>query len=271
MFRTSTTIATMSLCVVLAACGGGGGDENTSSPANSSTNGSSSGSGNTVSPSGNSAGADSNTGSTDSVSNTASTPSTLSATVTQAPEDGSRFLSGTVRIDVSGTGMRNVELLPESGYVPTLSSFNISGDGTYAYLDLDTKLIPNGGIKLRISAFDQPAGTANPREVIAMPTRTWLVNNPEQPAGSPAGRAISCLGLGYPYTSMADPQPVVCVRFTAPSPPIPREQCTSGFSTLYANPGDLRTVFRDGTLASGLSCVPEANNGNLHPDCVCMG
>jgi hypothetical protein len=174
-----------------------------------------------------------------------------------------------VRLEVSGTGMQNVELLPESAYLPKLASFNVSADGTSAYLDLDTKQIPDGGIKLRIVAFDQPAGTPNAGEVVAMPTRTWLIKNPEQPMGTPTARAISCLSLGYPYTSMDDPQPVVCIRWVAPSPPIPADQCTQGFSTLYSRPGDGLSVFRNGSLTSGTTCVPEA--GPLHPECVCRG
>jgi hypothetical protein len=190
--------------------------------------------------------------------------------VTQAPEDGARYLSGTVRLEVSGIGMRNVELLPENGYTPRLASFNVSDDGTFAYLDLDTKQIQNGGIELRISAFDKPAGAPDAREIVAMPVRTWLLGNPEQPEGTPTARAIGCLSLGYPYTSMDDPLPVVCIRWTPLSPPVPVEQCTKGIDTPYVRPGDGRGVFRDGTLkAASFSCLPEANGGVIPAECMC--
>lgn len=197
-------------------------------------------------------------------------PQEFTAQVTQAPADGER-LSGTVQLEVRGSGMRNVELLPESGYVPKLADLQISEDGTLATLQLDTRVMTNGGIKLRIVAFDRPAGTAGAQEVVAMPSRTWLVSNPEQPQGSPEGRAIACLGAGLSYTSLDDSLPVVCIQWTPPSPPIPPEQCTTGFGTPYSRPGDGLPVYRNGNLMSKLTCIPEANNGRVNEGCFCRG
>ena len=60
------------------------------------------------------------------------------AHVSAAPADGAS-LSGVVRLEVQGNEMRNVELLPASGYTPRRGVFNVTGDGTFAWLDLDTR------------------------------------------------------------------------------------------------------------------------------------
>lgn len=292
MFKARTVLSTLSLIVFLAACGGGGGsDDKDSSSGNQARSGENSGDGKTPTtptpdssggsgsppsggdtpPSGGGSGGADNpptTGGGRSDTPSTPTPSVLSATVTQAPEDGARYLSGTVRLEVQGSGMRNVELLAETGYVPRLGSFNVSADGTSAHFDLNTRLIPNGGIKLRISAFDKPAGTSGTREVVAMPARTWIVGNPEgainSGEGSPEARAIGCLSLGFPYTSLDDPRPVVCIQ-----QPIP-EQCHDEYGT-FARPGDGRTVFRNGSLVPvSYTCNPAAyENGQLPPSCTC--
>lgn len=289
MFRTSTTITAVSFCILVAACGGGSGGNDTSS---SSENSAGSETPNNTGTSGNNSRSDSN-GSTTPNSGSSSTPPTsgsagesgdggnagsettpLTATATQAPSEGASYLSGTVRLEVSGSGMRNVELLPESGYAPRLGTFNVSSDGTSAYLDLDTRLIPDGGIKLRISAFDKPAGSADAREVVAMPARTWLVNNAggaiNGGLGSPEARAIGCLSLGYSYTGLTDAQPVVCNRWTVASPPVPPEQCTTALVVPYVRPGDSRSVFRNANLVpQSFSCDPAANGGRIPEQCVC--
>lgn len=273
---------------LLSACGGGGSSDSprsisTGTDSGSSNNGSSDnqGEGGVTPPSSGDTGSTPPGGNTDSGSappsggsnDGGSSPPTadstsFAATVTQAPEDTS-ILSGTIRLEVQGGNIRNVELLPENGYAPRLAPFFVSDDGTLAYLDLDTRVIPNGGIKLRISAFDAPTGAAGAREVIAMPTRTWLIRNPEQPLGIPEARAISCLGMGYGYTSVDDSQPVVCIQWTPLSPPVPPEQCTTGFATPYVRPGDSLPVHRNGNLMSKLYCEPRAYGGVVNVGCEC--
>lgn len=196
-------------------------------------------------------------------------PAPLSAAVVRAPVDG-ETISGTTRIEVQGRSIENVELLPAEGYVPRLGSFTVSADGTFAYLDLDTAIVPNGPLRLRISAFDAPAGSPSSGEVIAMPVRTWTFRNDPPPFGSAAGRAGRCQVMGFSYTSMSDAQPVVCIRWNVPSPPIPRSECKGGFDTPYGNPEDALPVLRDGQRISKLYCEPGANGGIVNPGCECV-
>lgn len=94
-----------------------------------------------------------------------------------APHDGS-VLSGIVRLEVSGNDMANIEVLPATGYLPRHGVFNISGDTTLAWLDLDTRTLPNGPVQLRVSAFNVPAGQPGAVEIVTMPVRTWTIANP---------------------------------------------------------------------------------------------
>lgn len=96
----------------------------------------------------------------------------FTSTVTMAPVHG-EIVSGRTRLEVRGSGMKNVELLPASGYAPSLGTFNLDGNGSFAWLEFDTTSLPNGILTARISAFDVPAGQANAREIIAMPARQW--------------------------------------------------------------------------------------------------
>lgn len=89
-----------------------------------------------------------------------------------APLNGA-LLDGTTRLEVRGNGLENVELLPAYGYEPKYGAFTISPDKTYAYLDVDTDDLPEGVFHARISAFNEPAGSATAREIIAMPARQW--------------------------------------------------------------------------------------------------
>jgi hypothetical protein len=107
----------------------------------------------------------------------------FSATVTMAPVDGSTLV-GIERLEVSGNALANVELLPASGYTPKRGIFNISADKTRAWLDLDSTTLPNGPLDFRISAFNVPAGQSGASEIIAMPARTWTVNNPASTPGT---------------------------------------------------------------------------------------
>src|SRR5690606_30526548 len=83
----------------------------------------------------------------------------------------------TVRVEISGNSIANAELLPARGYLPRMGVFNITGDRTRAWLDLDTMKLPNGFLTLRISAFDVPAGQRGAREIVAMTPRVWIVSN----------------------------------------------------------------------------------------------
>ncbi|HJV84940.1 MAG TPA: hypothetical protein VJ698_05655 [Noviherbaspirillum sp.] len=98
------------------------------------------------------------------------------ASASMAPTDGAT-LNGVVRLEVRGNEMANIELLPASGYTPRLGVFNITGDKTIAWLDFDTTTLPNGPLSVRISAFNVPAGQPGATEIVAMPARTWTINN----------------------------------------------------------------------------------------------
>jgi hypothetical protein len=98
------------------------------------------------------------------------------ASASMAPADGAT-LGGILRIEVHGNEMQNVELLPASGYLPRLGVFNITGDKTLAWLDVDTTALPNGPLGVRVSAFNVAAGQAGGTEIVAMSARTWNINN----------------------------------------------------------------------------------------------
>ena len=103
-------------------------------------------------------------------------PAGFTANLASAPANGAN-VSGTVRVELRGTGIANAELLPASGYTPRHSQFNVSADKTYAWIDFDTRALPDGPADLRISAFNVTPGQADAREIIAMPTRRWNVSN----------------------------------------------------------------------------------------------
>ena len=100
----------------------------------------------------------------------------FTGTVTMAPVHG-ELVNGRFRLEVHGTGMKNVELLPPSGYLPRLGVFSVDFNGTYAYLELDTATLPEGVFDARISAFDVPAGQSGAREIVVMPARQWMLRH----------------------------------------------------------------------------------------------
>ena len=108
------------------------------------------------------------------VSNAASAP--FSASVTSVPAEGAT-VNGVVPLEVRGSGIANVELLPPTGYSPKAGVFEIGENGTVARLNFDTRGLPDGLLQLRISAFNRPAGDPTSAEVVAMPPRTWNVKN----------------------------------------------------------------------------------------------
>ena len=83
-----------------------------------------------------------------------------------------------VTLEVRGTGLRNVELLPPEGYAPVIARFNVINDSV-AVLRLDTRTMLNGVLAARIVAFNAPPGEGG-AAVEVMPTRQWrLVNDPQ--------------------------------------------------------------------------------------------
>src|SRR5207237_290297 len=111
-----------------------------------------------------------------SVVKAASAPAGFTAAVTVAPAEGAT-VSGIVVLEVRGSGMANVELLPATGYTPKYGVFTIPDNGTVAQLNFDTRTLTNGPIQVRISAFNRPAGDPTASEIVAMPVRTWNINN----------------------------------------------------------------------------------------------
>lgn len=110
------------------------------------------------------------------ISNSAPPSSTFSATVTAAPANGA-VLSGITRLEVRGAGLANVELLPATGFSPRLATFNVSADRTFAWLDFDTRTLPDGVRDVRISAFNVTEGQPGAAEIVAMPARRWEWRN----------------------------------------------------------------------------------------------
>ncbi len=112
--------------------------------------------------------------------NNASTTSNFTVNTVVAPPGGAA-ISGTARHEVRGSGLVNVELLPESGYDLKLGVFNVSDDRTFAWLDLDTRSLPDGIHAARISVFNVTAGQPGAIEAIAMAPRRWTVQNGTAP------------------------------------------------------------------------------------------
>ncbi|WP_040038725.1 hypothetical protein [Noviherbaspirillum autotrophicum] len=240
------------LLFMLGGCGGGGGDTvliPLQSPDNpSGTIGAISGSGTT----------------TTSASTPGSTP--VIVTAVTAPQDGAT-LSGNVHLKIEGTNIQNAELLPATGYTPRLGVFVVAPDRQSASLVFNTTTIPNGTLRVRISAFNLPPGAAGASELIAMPPRTWRFDNQPAPFGTQEGRAARCQMMGFPYTDPSADLPVVCITGAPTS--TPPQQC-SNLGTGYGNPEDLLPVLRNSTPVSKLYCEPGANGGVINTGCVCL-
>lgn len=238
----------------LAACGGGGGGDDDPAPTQSENsngndnagpngNGTSSPNGGTANPpsgggtppSAGSGDGGSTPPSTDSGSDGGSTASpttpaagSFAATVTQAPANGAT-IRGTVRILVEGSGIRNVELLPATGYTPLAARGTVTGDNVGAYIDFDTTVLSDGPITLRVAAFNAPPGEGG-SEITAMPARTWTIQNgaaqtftaqlvsapPEvQPADDqPSEFVVSGTNLGNVELVSAKDESIIYGRFT---------------------------------------------------------
>lgn len=197
MSHASLRTATVLLCVLLAACGGGG----DGGSATTNTGGT---------PSNNNSGAAGGGGNDNPAP--APSPAPFTAAATTAPAEGS-VLSGIVRLEVRGTGLENVELLPPDGYTPVLGRFTVSADKTLAWLDFDTRILPNGVLLTRISAFNQPPGGSGASEVVAMTTRSWELNNTPMPTSEqvPSASYMPEVRLTYEQLPYVDPQPLVAM------------------------------------------------------------
>lgn len=110
------------------------------------------------------------------VSNTGTAPAVFNANLAAAPADGAA-IAGITRLEVRGSGIGNVELLPASGYTPRLGVFNVTADRSYAWLDFDSRALPNGPLDVRISAFNVAAGQPGAVEIVPMPARRWNIGN----------------------------------------------------------------------------------------------
>ena len=235
----SLRITAALFCVALAACGGSGGGSSDTPAQNATNTGSTPGSNDNgttkpggIPPSSGSSGGTPPSG--DSGGNTGSPPTTtppaspFAATVTQAPADGAT-ISGTVRILVSGSGIRNVELLPATGYQPLIARGVVNGDNKGAYIDLDTTFIPDGPVTYRVAAFNALPSQGG-SEITAMRARTWTVKNSTAPAfaaqlvsappevppasGKPQNFVVSGTNLGNVELVSAKDETIVYGRFT---------------------------------------------------------
>jgi hypothetical protein len=103
-------------------------------------------------------------------------PDVLIAEATVAPLNGA-IITGIVRLEVVGWNMRNVQLLPPTGYSPVYANFIVSEDGRAALVDFDTRTVPNGALDVRISAFNRFISDPNGREFVALRPHTWYVLN----------------------------------------------------------------------------------------------
>ncbi len=111
----------------------------------------------------------------------------FSAFATSVPSDGAT-VSGTVKIAVQGTGIKNAELVPANSYVPIYARATVSPNGEVAWLDFDSTKVGDGPIRVRVLAWDQPHGAAQVNEIVAMSPRTWNIKNgnpPTSPSGPP--------------------------------------------------------------------------------------
>lgn len=185
------------ICVLLAGCGG-------SEPfASSGTSGSSSSLPSTVTVASNETAAKTPT------AESGATSSSFAAMLVDAPADGGAP-KGTVRLQVRGAGLENVELLPPGSDTPKLGVFTISADKTLAWLDFDTTSLPNGELLARVVAFSAPAGQGGTTTEV-MPTRRWYLFNDPQPAlkgAIPAAFYMPQVYLTIADLPYVDPQPL---------------------------------------------------------------
>lgn len=261
----SGTSGTGGVAETTGAANTGSGTSGTSATPSAGGGTSSANTGNTSSGNSDTTGATSSSGTTTpSTGTTDSAPVVITAVT--APQDGAT-LNGNVFLKIEGTNIQNAELLPAGGYTPRLGVFVVAPDRRSASLVFNTTTIPNGTLRVRISAFNLPPGAAGASEVVAMAPRTWRFDNQPPPFGTQEGRAARCQMMGFPYTDPSADLPVVCITGTPTS--TPPQQC-SNLGTGYGNPEDLLPVLRNSTPVSKLYCEPGANGGVVNTGCVCL-
>lgn len=100
----------------------------------------------------------------------------------QVADDGVVTYSDTVYFEVSGTGLRNVELVSANNASIKYGTFTISADGTRATLDWDYRLGDERGAytsyDLRVLAWNVPAGQAGESIEVMAPTRYYRRPSP---------------------------------------------------------------------------------------------
>ncbi len=110
------------------------------------------------------------------IDNPAAATTSFSARLTRAPANGA-IVSGTTRLELRGSNIANAELLPATGYAPKFGQFNVSEDKTFAWLDLDSRTIPDGVNNVRVSAYNVTEKQSGAQEIVAMPARSWTFRN----------------------------------------------------------------------------------------------
>ena len=113
----------------------------------------------------------------------------LAAVATTAPMEGA-VLSGRVRLEVEGSGIRNAELLPAAGGRP-YALFTVAPDQSRAWVDFDTRTVGNSTVQMVIEAYDQLPGATEASMVTAMPVRTWTIQNADISSPYPGAYPLS--------------------------------------------------------------------------------
>jgi beta-glucanase (GH16 family)/lysophospholipase L1-like esterase len=167
---------------------------------------------------------------------TTPSPSTFTANVFTAPSEGS-VISGLVTITVTGSGIYNVELLPETGYTPIYARLNVSSDHTSATIQWDTSQQQDGTGRFRLSAFNTPPNVqAGVIELIAMSPRTWTIaNQTTAPSPTPTVDPFSII-VGY----YGDGSIIGANGGTGPNPvtyPVPLQLATAYTGLTVQNKG----------------------------------
>ncbi len=154
-------VLALSLSMSLSACGGGGSSGGAESGGFQMSDGAQTGAG-SIASSGPSA--NGNGGQND-----------FTVVATVVPADGA-VLSNRARLEVEGQGIRNAELLPAAGGRP-YARLNVDPDQLRAWVEFDTRTVPNGSMSFIIEAYDQPPRTAGTRAATAMQPRSWTIQN----------------------------------------------------------------------------------------------
>lgn len=97
--------------------------------------------------------------------------------IAPAPDAG---LFDIVTLEVRGSGIRNVELVPPDTAGPVIARFDVLND-TVAVLHLDTRTMLNGVLAARIVAYDAPPGQPGSSIEVMGPRQWRLVNDPQPP------------------------------------------------------------------------------------------